>query len=146
MILKDKIAIVHGAGGDIGGAVARAFAREGAKVYLSGRTQRSVELVASDIVKGGGVADAQELDALDERAVERYVSSVAEKTGAIDITFNAISVARELTTKAPLLDLSLEDFSRPLSAYTRANFLTARCAARRMVSKRSGVILMITGT
>jgi NADP-dependent 3-hydroxy acid dehydrogenase YdfG len=50
MVLKGKIAVVHGAGGAIGGAVARAFAREGAKLFLSGRNLASVEAVAKDIV------------------------------------------------------------------------------------------------
>jgi len=146
MILENKIAIVHGAGGDIGGAVARAFAREGAKLFLSGRNLRSVEALAVDIASSGGTAEVAQVDALDEQAVEKYVDAVAEKAGRIDISFNAISVAKELTHKVPLTELSEAHFSLPISTYTRANFLTARSAARRMVAKRSGVILMITGT
>lgn len=146
MILKDKIAIIHGAGGDIGGAVARAFASRGAKLFLSGRNLRPVEALAADITGSGGIAQAAELDALDELAVEKYVNRVAEQAGRIDISFNAISVARQLTQKAPLLELSESQFSLPIATYTRANFLTARSAARHMVEKRSGVILMITGT
>ena len=145
MLLKNKIAVVYGAGGDIGAAVARAFAREGAKLFLSGRTLRKVEAVAADIVDRGGVAEAAQVDALDEKAVDRYVGAVVEKAGAIDISFNAISIARAVP-KSPLLDLSAEDFALPITTYTQANFLTARSAARRMVAKRSGVILTITGT
>src|SRR6478736_2915524 len=100
MMLKDKVAVIYGAGGDIGGAVARAFAREGAKLFLSGRNLRPVEAVAADIVGRGGVAEAARVDALDEQAVEKYVSAVAEKAGTIDISFNAISVARALPGKA----------------------------------------------
>jgi NAD(P)-dependent dehydrogenase (short-subunit alcohol dehydrogenase family) len=146
MILEHKIALVHGAGGDIGGAVARAFAREGAKLFLSGRNLRPVEALAEDIISRGGSAEAAQLDALDEQAVDNYVGAVADQAGGIDISFNAISVAKELTGKAPLLELSEPHFSLPIATYTRANFLTARSAARRMVAKRSGVILMITGT
>jgi NAD(P)-dependent dehydrogenase (short-subunit alcohol dehydrogenase family) len=145
MMLKNKVAIVYGAGGDIGGAVARAFAREGANVFLSGRTLRKVETVATDIKVRGGVAEAAEVDALDELAVERYVGAVAEKAGGIDISFNAIATAKSVP-KLPLTELSVEDFSLPITTYTLANFLTARSAARRMVVKRSGVILTITGT
>jgi NAD(P)-dependent dehydrogenase (short-subunit alcohol dehydrogenase family) len=145
MLLKNKIAVVYGAGGDIGAAVARAFAREGAKLFLSGRTLRKVEAVAADIVDRGGVAEAAQVDALDEKAVDRYVGAVVEKAGAIDISFNAISIARAVP-KSPLLELSAEDFALPITTYTQANFLTARSAARRMVTKRSGVILTITGT
>jgi NAD(P)-dependent dehydrogenase (short-subunit alcohol dehydrogenase family) len=145
MILKGKIAVVYGAGGDIGAAVARAFAREGAKLFLSGRTLRKVETLAADIVGSGGVAEAAQVDALDENAVEKYVGGVAEKAGRIDISFNAISIARPVA-KAPIVELSADDFALPITTYTRANFLTARSAARRMVAKRSGVILTITGT
>jgi NAD(P)-dependent dehydrogenase (short-subunit alcohol dehydrogenase family) len=146
MILKNKIAIIHGAGGDIGAAVARAFARQGATLFLSGRNLRSVQAVAADIAAAGGSAEAAQVDALDEPAVEKYVGAVAEKAGRIDISFNAISVAKELSSKLPLTELPEAHFSLPISSYMRANFLTARSAARRMVTKRSGVILTITGT
>src|SRR5262245_10114016 len=146
MMLKDKVAVIYGAGGDVGGAVARAFAREGARLFLSGRNFRKVEPVAADIVGDGGLADAAQVDALDEQAVEQYVATVAEKAGAIDISFNAISIAHALPNRAPLLELSAEHFALPITTYTQANFLTARSAARRMVARRSGVILTITAT
>lgn len=145
MMLKGKNALIYGAGGDIGGAVARAFAREGAKLFLSGRTLAPVKSLASEIVAGGGFADVAQVDALDEQAVERYVGSVADKAATVDISFCAISVAKELTRKAPLLELSAAHFALPIAAYTQANFLTARSAARRMVERRSGVILTISG-
>ena len=144
-MLKGKTVVIYGAGGDIGGAVARAFAREGAKLFLSGRNLAGVKALASEVVERGGVAEAAQVDALDEQAVEKYVGSVVEKAGAIDVTFCAISVAKQLSTKAPLLELSAEHFALPIAAYTQANFLTARSAARRMVAQRSGVILTITG-
>ena len=146
MLLKDKVAVIYGAGGDVGGAVARAFAREGAKLFLSGRNLRKVEAVAADVIGRGGVAEAAQVDALDEQAVETYVGAVAEKAGTIDISFSAISIAHALPNRAPLLDLSAEHFALPITTYTQATFLTARSAARRMVARRSGVILTITGT
>jgi NAD(P)-dependent dehydrogenase (short-subunit alcohol dehydrogenase family) len=146
MMLKDKVAVIYGAGGDVGGAVARAFAREGAKLFLSGRNLRAVEAVAADVIGRGGVAEVAQVDALDEQAVETYVGAVAKKAGTVDISFCAISIAKALPTRAPLLELSAEDFALPITAYTQANFLTARSAARRMVVRRSGVILMITAT
>jgi NAD(P)-dependent dehydrogenase (short-subunit alcohol dehydrogenase family) len=146
MMLKDKVAVIYGAGGDVGGAVARAFAREGAKLFLSGRNLRKVEAVAADVIGRGGVAEAAQVDALDERAVEKYVAAVAAKAGAIDISFSAIGISDALPQKAPLLELSAEQFALPITTYTQANFLTARSAARRMVARRSGVILTITAT
>src|SRR5262249_31943975 len=146
MMLENKVALIYGAGGDVGGAVARAFAREGAKVFLSGRSLPKVEAVAAEIVGRGGVAEAARVDALHEEAVEKYVGAVAEKAGAIDTSFTAISIAHELPNRAPLLELSARDFALPITTYTQANFLTARSAARRMVPRRSGVILTITAT
>jgi len=146
MILKGKNAVIYGAGGDIGGALARTFARQGAKVFLSGRNLGPVKALAAEIGGRGGVAEAAQVDALDEQVVDRYVGSVVEKAGRVDISFCAISIAKELRDKAPLVELSAEQFALPIAAYTQANFLTARSAARRMVSQRSGVILTITGT
>jgi NAD(P)-dependent dehydrogenase (short-subunit alcohol dehydrogenase family) len=146
MMLENKIAVIHGAGGDVGSAVARAFAREGARLFLSGRNLRKVEALAADIIGRGGVAEAAQVDALDERAVDEYVGAVAAKAGAIDISFNAIGISHALPQRAPLLELSAEQFALPIATYTQANFLTARSAARRMVARRSGVILTITAT
>jgi NAD(P)-dependent dehydrogenase (short-subunit alcohol dehydrogenase family) len=87
-----------------------------------------------------------QVDALDEQAVETYIGAIAERAGAIDISFNAISIAKALPTRPPLLELSAEHFALPITTYTQANFLTARSAARRMVARRSGVILTITAT
>ena len=146
MMLKGKVAVIYGAGGDVGGSVARAFAREGARLFLSGRNLCRVEAVAADVIGRGGVAEAAQVDALDEQVVERYVDDVAAKAGAIDISFTAIGISHALPQKAPLLELSAEHFALPITTYTQAHFLTARIAARRMVARRSGVILTITGT
>lgn len=145
MRLKDKTVVVYGAGGDVGSAVARAFAREGAKVFLSGRGLRKVQAVADSITASGGIAHAAEVNALDERALERYLDLVTEKAGTLDICFNAIAPTQP-ATKLPLTEISAEDFASPITTYVQSNFLTARSAARRMLARRSGVILTITGT
>jgi NAD(P)-dependent dehydrogenase (short-subunit alcohol dehydrogenase family) len=145
MMLKNKNAVIYGAGGAVGGAVARAFAREGARVFLTGRNLASVDKVAKDIAAAGGVAETAQVDALDEQAVENHASAVAKKAGSIDISFNAITpVPQPGTQGIPLAQLSVEAFTAPISAYSRSHFITARAAARRMVEKRSGVILMHT--
>jgi 3-oxoacyl-[acyl-carrier protein] reductase len=142
MLLEDKNAVIYGGGGAIGGAVARDFAREGAKVFLAGRTLARVEAVAEEISAAGGTAEAARVDALDEQAVEEHVDAVAEKAGGIDVLFNAIGM--EDVQGKPLLDMPLEDFAHPVIVATRTQFLTARAVARRMVGQGSGVILTIT--
>ena len=87
MLLKNKVAVIYGAGGDIGGAVARAFAREGAKVFLTGRKLAPVEAVAKEIGAAGGSAASAEVDALDEQAVDKHLQSVIDKAGRVDISF-----------------------------------------------------------
>jgi NAD(P)-dependent dehydrogenase (short-subunit alcohol dehydrogenase family) len=114
MLLANKVAVIFGVGGDVGGAVSRAFAREGAQLFLSGRTLRKVEAVAADIIDRGGVAEAAQVDALDEQAVDKYVGEVVEKAGAIDISFTAISIAKELPSRVQLLELSAQDFALPI--------------------------------
>ena len=85
MLLENKNAVIYGAGGSIGGAVARAFAREGARVFLAGRTPATLEAVAQEIRSAGGRADAAQVDALDERAVDEHADAVAADAGGIDI-------------------------------------------------------------
>jgi NAD(P)-dependent dehydrogenase (short-subunit alcohol dehydrogenase family) len=144
MLLKNKVAVIYGAGGAIGGAVARAFAREGATLFLTGRLRGPVEAVADDIVSAGGSAEAAEVDALDEQAVDAHLQSVIDKAGRVDISFNAIGIPNAKIVGVPLVELDVEQFSLPIAAYTTSYFLTARMAARRMVPNKSGVIMTVT--
>jgi NAD(P)-dependent dehydrogenase (short-subunit alcohol dehydrogenase family) len=144
MMLTNKVAVIYGAAGAIGGAVARAFAREGARVYLTGRLQAPVDAVAHDIATAGGSAVAAEVDALDEPAIEAHLQSVIDQTGRIDISFNAVGFPDAKILGVPLVDLDLDLFSLPIENYTRSYFLTSRLAARRMVPKKSGVIMTVT--
>src|SRR5215469_12433762 len=145
MILKDKVAVIYGAGGAVGGAVARAFGREGAKLFLTGRRLSLVEDVAKDIVADGGSAEAAEVDALDEQALYKHLQSVTDRAARVDISFNAIGIPNP-KIRAPLVELDVEQFSLPIATYTRSYFLTSRLAARRMVANRSGVIMTVTST
>ena len=144
-MLKNKVAVIYGAGGAIGGAVARAFASEGARLFLTGRHLAPVEAVAKDVVSAGGSAEAAEVDALDEQAVDKHLRSVIDKAGRVDISFNAIGIPNP-KLRVPLVELDVEQFSLPIATYTRSYFLTARLAARRMVANRSGVIMTVTAT
>jgi NAD(P)-dependent dehydrogenase (short-subunit alcohol dehydrogenase family) len=143
-MLSDKIAVVYGAGGAIGGAVSRAFAREGATVFATGRTLASVELVAKEIAAEGGSAEAAEVDALDEWAIDDHLRSVVATAGRVDISFNAVGVPNAEILGVPLVDLDVPRFSRPIEVYTRSYFLTASLAAARMVEQGSGVIMTVT--
>jgi len=142
MLLERKVAVIYGAGGAIGGAVARAFAREGARVFLAGRTKAKLDHVADVIRAQGGVANTAVVDALDERTVNTYVDAVVEQAGAIDISFNLISYG---DVQKPLTEISVEDFLQPITTAMRSQFLTTRGAARHMVARKTGVILHFGG-
>ena len=142
MLLEHKNAVIYGGGGAIGGAVARAFAREGAHLFLAGRTLAKVEAVAEEITAAGGMAETAQVDVLDEEAVDKHISNVAERARRIDILFNAIGM-QDVQGK-PLHEMSLEDFARPITIATTTQFLTARAVARRMIRQGSGVIMSIT--
>ena len=144
MIVKNKVAVIYGAGGAVGGAVARAFAREGAKLFLTGRLREPVEMVAKDIVAAGGSAEVAKVDALDEQAVDRHLQSVIDKAGRVDISFNAIGIRHTGIVGVPLVELEVEKFSLPIISYATSYFLTARLAARAMVVNKSGVIMTVT--
>jgi NAD(P)-dependent dehydrogenase (short-subunit alcohol dehydrogenase family) len=141
-ILEDRNAVVYGGGGAVGGAIARAFAQQGARVFLAGRTPAKLEAVARDIGRDGGAAETDQVDAQDERAVEKHADGVAAKAGSIDISVNAIGIPH--VQGPPLAELSLEDFALPITGYTRTNFITAKAAARHMTKRGSGVILTIS--
>jgi 3-oxoacyl-[acyl-carrier protein] reductase len=142
-LLSGKTAVVYGGGGSVGGAVARAFAREGANVHLAGRTLTSLEAVADDICSSGGVAATAQVDALDEAAVDAHADAVAAKSGRIDISFNLISHGDIQGT--PLVEMTFGDFMQPVTAALRTMFLTSKAAARHMIRQGSGVILVFGG-
>ncbi len=141
MLLQGKVAVIYGAG-PIGGAVARAFAGEGARVYLAGRTQAKLDAVADAIRAAGGFAETAVVDALDERAVIAFVDGAAAQAGRIDISFNAIGLG---DVQAPLLEIAVDDFLRPILTAMRSQFVTTRAAVRHMMNHGSGVILQFGG-
>lgn len=144
MMLKDKVAVIYGAGGAIGGAVAGAFATEGANLFLTGRHLAPVEVVAKEVASAGGSAEAAEVDALDEQAVDTHLQSVIDKAGRIDISFNAVGIPDTEILGVPLVGLDVEQFSLPITSYATSYFLTARLAARHMIPNKSGVIMTVT--
>ena len=144
MMLRDKVAVVYGAGGGIGGAVAHAFAREGARLFLTGRDLAPVEIVAKEIGSAGGSAEAAEVDALDEQAVDD-ASPVRDRRGGPrrHLVQRGRDPERDIVG-VPLVELDAERFSLAISTYVTSYFLTARLAARRMVPNGSGVIMTVT--
>ena len=143
MLLENKNAIIYGGAGSIGGAVARAFAREGARVFLTGRTLATLDALADEIRAAGGAAETAQVDALDEQAVDAHADAVAADAGGIDVSFNLI--AHPYTHGTPIAEMAVDDFLAPVDTAVRTTFITARAAARHMIPRRSGVILAFGG-
>ncbi len=146
-ILQGKRAVIFGAGGSIGAAVAREFAAEGAHVFLAGRTRANVAEVAGEITAAGGCAQAAVVDAGDDAAVNAYVDGVAKEAGGIDVMFNAVGpLATDYCNGTHAVDIPVDAFMVPLTAVLKPQFITARAAARHMVKQKSGAIIFLTGS
>src|SRR4051812_4953136 len=118
MSLENKNAVIYGAGGAVGGAVARAFARDGARVFLTGRNLAALDGLAKQITADGGSAETAEVDALDEGAVNRHLDAVVASAGSVDVSFNAIGIPQEGVQGIPLAELSVDSFRLPIVTYT----------------------------
>ena len=143
MLLQNKIAVVYGGGGAVGSAVARAFAREGARVFLAGRTLATLEAVATTIRAAGGTAETGIVDALDKGSVDAHAAAIVDAVGGIDIAFNATS--NDDVQGASLLTMSFEDFLRPVTKAVTTQYLTACAVGRHMVTRGAGVLLVMAG-
>ena len=140
MLLDGKTAIVYGAAGPVGSAVARAYAREGAHVVLSGRTRAPLDALASDI---GGTVDIELVDVLDRAALTEHTARVVERSGRIDMVFNATS--NDDIQGTPLTQMSLDDVVRPVAKAVSAHVNIGAVVGQRMSELGGGVILVMAG-
>lgn len=145
-ILEGKRAVVFAAAGSIGAAVAKEFAAQGADVFLSSHTRTSVEHVAKQITAAGGSAHPATLDALDEAAVDDYLNDIIAQAEGIDVVFNAMGPrASTYGNGKTTTELTIDEFMLPQNTVLRSQFITARAAARHMLTQRSGAIIFLTG-
>lgn len=143
MLLEGRNAVIYGGGGSVGSAVAQAFAREGARVHVTGRNSGPVEAVAGRIRDAGGMVETAIVDALNETAVDAHADAVVSRFGSLDISFNLIG--HGVVQGTPLVEMSADDFEQPVQIAVRTMFLTTRAAARHMIKQGSGVILVFGG-
>ncbi len=144
MLLKNKNAIIYGAGGSLGGAVARSFAEAGAKVFVTGHNLEPLEKLAEEIKAGGGKAEAAEVDALSEKQVSDQIDKLTVSGETVNISFNAVGLKD--TQGMPLIDMSLDDFVRPVDIAMKTQFITSTAAGKVMKKQGSGVIMSLTAT
>ena len=142
MLLKDKTAIVYGGSGAVGGAVARAYAREGAHVFLAARNRTGLESVVEDIRAAGGRADLSVVDATDPAAIEAHLAEVVAAAGPVKLMFNGVSW--DDTQGELLADMPFERMLAPVTTSLTTWFHTGTALARHMGENGGGVIVGIT--
>src|SRR6185436_16882170 len=129
--LKDKVAVVFAASGEIAGAVARAFSQHGAKVYVTARNLDAVKALAREIIANGGRAEAVQVDALNEAEIDDFLKKVVSDNGKLDVVFNGIGVGyNEMGGRPPTTLATLEQFMAPMQKICGSQFLTSRVAAK----------------
>lgn len=137
--------IIHGAGGAIGSAVARQFARRGAELFLAGHRAASVEATAARVrALSSAPVHVEVVDAYDQAAVSAHADAVTESVGRLDVMLNAVSIP--LVQGVPLLEMTLDDLLDPATCWLRTQFITAQAAARHMVAHGDGTILMLSAS
>ena len=134
MKLKDKVAIVTGAGSGIGAETARRMAREGAKVYCADIRAEAAEKTAKEI---GGGAKSLELDVTSSSAIAAAVERISREAGRIDILVNNAGI----TIVGSIMDLSEEQWDRELDINLKSIFLMSRAVWPKMAGQGGGVIL-----
>lgn len=142
MLLRDRVAVVYGASGAVGGAVARAYAREGAHVFLAARGRERLEAVAAEIAAAGGRAEVAPVDATDHDAVEAHLEAIAARAGPVKVMFNAVSL--DDTQGQKLIDMPRERFIAPIVTGMKTWFSTGTANARHMAANGGGVIVGIS--
>ncbi|GAA2041947.1 SDR family oxidoreductase [Agromyces tropicus] len=142
MLLDEKVAVIHGGGGSIGAAAARVFAREGARLFLAGRSLPRLEAAASAARAQGAEVDVAVVDAMDQAAVDRHVDRVTDAAGRLDVALNAVGF--DHVQGLAIGETSLADYLHPVTGYLQTNFVTAKAVSRPMIAQGSGVILTIS--
>jgi NAD(P)-dependent dehydrogenase (short-subunit alcohol dehydrogenase family) len=144
--LKDKVAVVFAASGEIAGAVARSFSQHGAKVYVTARNLDAVKALAQEIKTNGGHAEAATVDALNETEIDNLLQKVVADNGKLDVVFNGIGIGySEMGGRPPTTEATFEQFMAPMEKICGSQFLTSRVAAKYMMQTQSeGTILLLT--
>jgi NAD(P)-dependent dehydrogenase (short-subunit alcohol dehydrogenase family) len=144
MELTERVAVVHGGGGAVGGAVARALAREGARVYLTGRSLAAAQAVADEIVASGGRASAAAVDLTDWAAVDAFLHGVVDEAGDFHIVVDA--TGEDHVQGVPLREIGLSDYLAPVSAIVTRAYVAGATAAIHMTAVGDGVIVLLSTT
>lgn len=144
MNLQNKNAVIYGASGSMGGAVAKALAKAGAKIFLTARDTAKLESLAKEIKDNGGQAEIAMVDGMKGDAIAAHLEKAFKTGGSVDIVFNAVGI--DYKQGVALTGLTMEEYVQPVTNTLTTQFLTATAAARIMMKQRSGSIIFLTAT
>ncbi|MDX1512968.1 MAG: SDR family NAD(P)-dependent oxidoreductase [Gammaproteobacteria bacterium] len=140
--LEGKVALVTGAGQNIGRAIALELARASASIVVNGRRNRDlVDRVVEEVAGAGGQAMGVMADVSDRRAVDDMIHRVAERFGGVDILVSNAGLRRQ----TPLLNMQFDEWREILAVALDGAFLLARAAVPRMIDRGGGAIIAISG-
>lgn len=137
MRLKDKIAIVTGAGRGIGAATAMKFAKEGAKVVVADINEEDVNNTVEEIKSAGGEAVASIANVVNKEEVDKMVNDTVEKFGKLDIIVNNAGI----TADSKLVKMTEEQWDKVIAVNLKGVYNCGQAAAKVMTEQGSGVIL-----
>jgi NAD(P)-dependent dehydrogenase (short-subunit alcohol dehydrogenase family) len=141
MLLQNQVALVTGSGRGIGRAIAHLFAKEGAALFLTARTEKELAAVAKEISENGGRAEYAMADLTQDAACAHIVAAAREKFGRIDILVNN---AGHYGPVVPVEEYPLAEFDKVIAVHLRAAFLLSKLVLPDMYARGSGVILNIS--
>jgi NAD(P)-dependent dehydrogenase (short-subunit alcohol dehydrogenase family) len=139
--LKNKVALVTGAGSGIGAASAKRLAKAGAKVALLGRNEEELEQTAAEIREAGGESVNVVADIADEAALRKGYDKVMKQWGRLDIVFANAGING---VWAPLEELALEEWQKTIDVNLTGTFLTVKLAVPHL--KKQGGSIIITSS
>ena len=141
MLLENKVALITGSGRGIGRAIAKLFAKEGASVFLTARTEAQLAAVAKEIEAAGGKVGYAAADLTLDKECERVVAEARTKFGRVDILVNN---AGHYGPVAPVEEYPLEEFDKVIAVHLRAAFVLSKLVLPEMYVRKSGVILNVS--
>jgi NAD(P)-dependent dehydrogenase (short-subunit alcohol dehydrogenase family) len=141
MLLQNKVALITGSGRGIGRATALLFAKEGARVFLTARTETELRSTAKEILAAGGESDFITADLAQEVDCEKLVAAALIKFGRVDILVNN---AGHYGPVVPVEEYPLAEFDNVIAVHLRAAFLLSKLLLPQMYERKSGVILNIS--